>query len=84
MASEIYDVARDLPPLAQRRLLEAIGSTSHAAIEIARWLGMGLLLPGCLNDISVSVSFASPLRSSTDVDSLPSRPSNGYWAAQWR
>lgn len=52
LAIEICGLAVELPYLAQRELLGVIGSKSWQALEIVRWVGMGLLVPGCLEDLS--------------------------------
>jgi hypothetical protein len=51
VAQDLVEGAKPYTSEVQASLLLAVGIRTHQAKVISRWMGIGLLVPGCLNDL---------------------------------
>ena len=51
LAERLCSVASGYSSAVQAALVSAVGEVSHESRRIVVWIGIGLLLPGCLNEL---------------------------------
>lgn|SRR5690242_5307857 len=52
VARDLVERAKPYASEVQASLLLAVGIRTHQARAISRWMGIGLLVPGCLDDLA--------------------------------